>query len=97
MGPWREVYTRAPGVKANIDAELRGIVDRDARLSVPMILDEVEGAEAARTAFSAAFDDPAVTDLRAFDLGDGEALSGLLLAGRRAVSGETTYLVFLMD
>jgi hypothetical protein len=58
-------------VKPDIVAELRGIADRDARLSVPMILSNIEGAEAARGALSAAFADPAVTELRALNLGDG--------------------------
>ena len=97
MGPWREVYARPPGASREIVAELRGIADRDARLSVPMILDDIAGADAARAALSAAFDDPAVTELRVFNLGDGAAMSGLLLAGRRGASGESTFLVFLMD
>lgn len=97
MRPWRSVYAREPGARPDIDAELRGIADRDARQSVPMILDDIEGAESARAALSAAFDDPAVTELRVFNLGDGAALSGLLVAGRRGASGEATYLVFLMD
>lgn len=97
LGPWREVYARRPGAKADIAAELRGIADRDAQLSVPMILDSIEGAETARAALSAAFDDPAVTELRAFNLGDDEAMSGIPVAGRRGASGETTFLVFLMD
>jgi len=37
-----------------------------------------------------------VSELRAFNLGDGEAMSGLLAAGRRGSTGETTFLVFLM-
>ena len=97
MGPWKEVYARPTGVKPDITTELRGIADHDTRLSVPMILDNIEDAEAARAALSAAFDDLAVTELRAFNLGDGEALSGLLVAGRRGASGDATFLVFLMD
>lgn len=97
VAPWKEVYARRSGVKPDIVAELRGIGDRDARLSAPMILDNIEEAEAARAALSAAFDDPAVAELRAFNLGDGEAMSGLLVAGRRGPSGDTTFLVFLMD
>ncbi|MGD8206604.1 MAG: hypothetical protein PVH47_00870 [Thiohalocapsa sp.] len=62
-----------------------------------MVLDNIEGAGAARAALSYAFDDPAVTELRTFDLGDGEAMSGLLVAGRRGASGEATFVVFLMD
>lgn len=97
MGPWKEVYVRDPATRPDIAAELRGIGDPDARLSVPMVLENVEGAEAARAALSAAFDDPEVSELRVFNLGDGGAMSGLLVAGRRGASGETTFLVFLMD
>ena len=97
MGPWREVYRRPAGAKPDVVAELRGISDPEAQSSVTMILDVVERAEAARAALSAAFDDRAVTELRAFNLGDGGAMSGLLVAGRRSPGGESTFLVFLMD
>ena len=96
MGPWKEVYARKDGVEPDIVAELEGISDPDAKLSVPMILDIVENAEAARKALAAAYDDPAVTELRVYNLGDGEAMSGLLVAGKRK-SGEATFLVFLAD
>ncbi|MFN2219920.1 MAG: hypothetical protein ACK2UA_15035 [Anaerolineae bacterium] len=96
MGPWKEVYARQAGSTPNIGAELRGIADHDARLSIPVILDVVENAEAARQALSAAYDDPAVTELRVFNLGDGDALSGLLVAARRE-TGDAAILVFLMD
>ena len=33
MGPWKEVYSRQPGAKHDIVAELRGLADRGARLS----------------------------------------------------------------
>jgi hypothetical protein len=45
---------------------------------------------------SAAFDHPVVTELRAFRSGDGEAMSGILIAGRRRADGETRSLVFLV-
>lgn len=101
MGPWKEVYARGPGVAVDLVAELRGITDPAAELSVPMILDAVDAPEAARAALAAAFDDPAVRELRVFNLGDGQAMSGLLVAGRRGAEGgasaEATFLVFLMD
>ncbi len=93
---WKEVHSRGNSGPRDVVNELRGISDPDARLSVPMILDNIEGAEAARAALSAAFDDPSVTELRAYNIGDGGAMSGLLLAGRRD-NGETTQLVFLLD
>jgi hypothetical protein len=97
MGPWKEVYTRPTGAKPDIVAELRGIADPDAQNSVPMILENIDGAEQARAALAAAYDDPAVTELRVFNLGDGETMAGLLVAGRRQATGEATFLVFLMD
>jgi hypothetical protein len=97
MGSWREVYVRNAGTTSDIGAELRAITDPDARLSVPMILDDIDRPDAARAALSAAFDDSAVTELRVFNLGDGAAMSGLLIAARRGASGQTGFLVFLMD
>jgi hypothetical protein len=97
MGPWKEVYTRKPGARPDIVAELRGIADPDAAISAPMILDVVQDAEGARAALAAAYDDPAVTELRVFNLGDGGAMSGLLVAGRRAAASDATFLVFLLD
>lgn len=97
MGPWKEVYARKPGAKPDIVAELRGITDPDAAISAPMILDVVKDAETARVALAAAYDDPAVTELRVFNLGDGGAMSGILVAGRRGATGDATFLVFLLD
>lgn len=97
MGPWKEVYARQLGAKHDIVSELRGLADRGARLSASVILDDVENAETARAALSAAFDDSAVTELVVYNMGDGGAMSGLLVAGRRADTGEATFLIFLLD
>ena len=97
MGKWRRVYDRGTGTTHGIVAELRSIEDRNASQSVPMLLDGVDDGGSARAALAAAYDDPAVTELSVFTIGDGEAMSGLLVAGRRPQSGETTFLVFLMD
>jgi hypothetical protein len=97
MGPWKEVYSRKAGVQHNIVAELRNIKDPDAAISVPMILDNIEGADKARLALSTAYDHPLVTDIQVYNLGDGGAMSGLLIAGRRNETGEAIFLVFLLD
>ncbi len=96
MGPWKSVYTRQAGSKPDIVTELRAIADPNARLSAPMILDNISDPEQAQKALSAAYDDATVETLAVYTLGDGEAMSGLLLAGRRK-TGETTFLVFLLD
>lgn len=97
MGPWKEVHARSSGMTPDIVAELRAITDPDARVSVPMILDNLDGAEQARAALAAVYDDPAITELRVFTLGDGAAMNGILVAGRAAATGSATFLVFLLD
>jgi hypothetical protein len=96
MGQWKEVYVRQAEASRDIVAELKGIADPEAKQSAPMILEGVEDAEAARQALAAACDDPAVTELRVYNLGDGGAMSGLEIAARRDTGG-ATFLVFLMD
>lgn len=96
MGPWKEVYVRKAGNKKDVVKELNGIEDDSASISVPMILENIDNADAAVGALAAAYDDPAVADFRVYNIGDGAAMSGLLLAGRRENS-EATFLVFLLD
>lgn len=96
MGPWKQVHARAAGARPDVVAELRALPDAQARSSAGMLLDVVENAEKARAALAGAFDDPAVAELRVFTLGDGGAMSGLLVAGRRT-TGDALFLVFLMD
>jgi hypothetical protein len=97
MGPWKEVYARKAGVKPDIVYELRNITDPEAAISVPMILDNLDGAEKARATLSSAYDLHAADDLRVYNLGDGGAMSGILIAGRQNVTGDAIFLVFLLD
>ena len=64
MGPWKEVYVRDPKAKAEIEKELTGIKDSMVQMQVDMILNNIEDAEAAKKALSAAYDAVDVTDLR---------------------------------
>ena len=67
----RSMHAR-PAPSPDIVAELHGIDNPDAVNSTPMILDNIDDAEQARTALAAAYDDPTVTNLRVFNLGDGD-------------------------
>jgi hypothetical protein len=96
MSAWKLVYTRPAGATPDIVTELSGIPDPDAVLSAPMILDVVENPGPARQALAAAFDDPSVTELTVYNLGDGAAMSGLLVAGRRG-NGDAVFFVFIYD
>ncbi len=91
LGPWRELYARPADAEADVVGELRGLDDAGARSAAEMLLDNDPAA------LAAVFDDPDLSELRVFTIGDGEAMSGLLVAGRRATQEEATFLAFLMD
>ena len=94
MGQWRIVHERT--TQRDIMAELRALDDPLLRSSVDMLLDGTENPASGKGALSAAFDDLAVHNLLIFAIGDGGAMSGLLVAVRRA-NDEATFVVFLMD
>lgn len=96
MGPWKEAYRRPAGAVHDIAAELGALTAAPTSMQVDLLLNPSEGVEAARRALAGAFDAPDVAELCAWDVGDGGAMSGLLLAGRRD-NGETIVLVLLMD
>ncbi|MDX2229783.1 MAG: hypothetical protein NW220_09110 [Leptolyngbyaceae cyanobacterium bins.349] len=97
MSPWKQVYVRPAGTQPDIVAELRAIADPTAANYVPiLLLDETADQVKAQQALAALFDDPQVTDLRVYAIGDGAALSGLLLVGSR-ITDEATILISLLD
>jgi hypothetical protein len=96
MAPWKQIYRRKANSERDIVTELRSLTDTDASLSVPMLLDNIEDADAAQKALSVVYDDANITDLAIYTVGDGEAMSGILIAGRcRTV--DAIFLIFLMD
>jgi hypothetical protein len=97
LGNWQQVYTRAPGAGRAIAEELRSIEDHDAAMAAALLLDETQDAQNAQVALAEAFDDPAVTELAVYKIGDGAALAGILVAARRAADGQTILLAFLLD
>jgi hypothetical protein len=61
-----------------------------------VILNGTEDPNSSSAVLAEAFDHPDVEDLLVYNIGDGGAMSGLLVAARRT-NGEATFLVFLMD
>lgn len=96
MASWRRIYQRQAADRRDIVAELRSIDDPAARSSVAMLLDAIADPAAGRRALSAVYDAAGMKTVTAYTLGDGAALSGLLIAGRDR-QGETILLVFLLD
>jgi len=97
LGAWKQVYTRPPGAVPAIVTELRALEDRGARQAAGVLVDDADDPQAVQAAASAAFDEPAVTDLAVYTIGDGAALAGILITARRAPSGEQVTVVFLLD
>jgi len=96
MAPWQRVYARPPGLRADIVAELRGIRNPAARSALSVLLEGHDTPDAARHALSAVYDDAGMEIVQVYTLGDGAALSGVLIAGRTR-NGAATLLIFLMD
>ncbi|MBE9144357.1 hypothetical protein IQ236_14185 [Planktothrix mougeotii LEGE 06226] len=96
MSPWKRVYVRPVGIEPNIVAELRAIANSTAANHVPILLmEDTEDQDKAQQALAAVFDDPQVKDLSVYAIGDGAALSGLLVAGNRP--NAITILISLID
>ena len=97
LGAWKEVYARTQGETRDIVKEIRNISDRDARGSISMFLEGIENPEDAYSALCKAFNDEEVTEFLVYNIGDGGAMSGILITAWRKETGEATFLVFLMD
>lgn len=96
IGSWKQVYQRPAADRRDIVTELRSITDPAAQSSVTMVLAAIANPEAGQQALAAVYDDADMDTLVVYTLGDGAALSGLLIAGRDH-QNEATLLVFLLD
>lgn len=97
MSVWKQIYVRPKGIQPNIVAELKAIADPVAANYVPiLLLAETDDDARAQQALATVFNHPQMTNLSVYAIGDGSAMSGLLLAGSRT-RGETTILVSLLD
>ncbi len=96
MAEWESVYTRDPKSTRDIVAELRSISDRAAKTSASLLIENSDHSAEARAALSKTFDDSTVWELQVFKIGDGSAMSGILIAARRPNEG-SVFLVLLMD
>lgn len=96
LGPWRETYRRDSTTKNDIVAELRDIQDPESRRQVGTLLDTIDDPAEAHTALAAAYDNPDIIDLRVYNLGDGDAMAGVLIAGSRK-NNDVTIVAFLLD
>ena len=97
MGSWKQVYDREKGREGDILNELRDIDDPDAKISIPMFLEGISEPQKANQALQGAFDDPEVSQLVVYNIGDGGAMSGILIGSYREKTSQATFLVWLFD
>jgi len=96
LSQWACVHHCNSPTAPSIEAKLKALADRETRQLADLLLENHEAGEAARIAFKNVFDSPLVTELGVFKIGDGEAMSGLLLAAELHERG-VVVLAFLMD
>ncbi|MFN7772653.1 MAG: hypothetical protein ACK5R1_07805 [Planctomycetota bacterium] len=96
MSSWQELYHRSLGATAEIVGEFRSIKVQPFRFCAAIFSGENEDNDAVNQLLSTTFDSEGVKELRIFSLGDGEAMSGLLIAAEIANLGRL-FLTFLMD
>jgi len=94
---WKMVYSRSMDAPRAIISELRSLTDSDRDLSGSVVLERFFGdSEANQQVLVAVFDDPKVIELTIHKMGDGDVISGAVIAGRRA-NGEATFLLTISD
>jgi len=79
MGPWKQVYERHAAAGAAILSELSSVEDAAAKTSIPLLTELISEPPIAEQALQAAFDHEQVEQLALFTVGDGEAMSGVLI------------------
>lgn len=96
LSTWSMVYERKSDTNTNIVSELKSIADGEVRMSAGLLLENQEDSEVAAAALQSAFDHPAVCELKVFKIGDGAAMSGLLIAANIQEAGCLS-LILLLD
>lgn len=96
MGVWRRLYERPAGQAGAVLSEIPALADPESRSAALMLWEGGPEPTRARAALQGAFDSPGVARFQIFKIGDGEAMSGAILAAE-TTQGEQVCLVILLD
>jgi hypothetical protein len=96
LSNWGLVYERKSGDKADIVSELKSISDRNVRMSAGLLLENQEDVSATTQALQKAFNHPQLKELKVLKIGDGAAMSGLLIVASIRDQGVLS-LILLLD
>jgi hypothetical protein len=95
-GGWKLLYTRPAAAEGNIMAELGSISDPEGKRAIPLLTELIEDADTAKKALTAAFNHADVRQLSMHHLGDGEAISGIMISALYN-DGMACSVIALMD
>lgn len=93
---WKNVYNREVGKEPDILSELDEINDPQGKLSVPLLTEMITDAEQGRKALAEVFDHPLIDELTVNLIGDGAAMSGIMITGAFS-NKKVCSVVCLMD
>lgn len=96
MSAWKPLYTRPLDTKSGIVVELKAIATPEIVSLVPLFLHSEDSQEQTQKALSAVFDASDIRNLTIYAIGDGEAMSGVLVAGGSQM-GDVTIVILLLD
>lgn len=96
LKPWKQVYVRPVGSPADIINELKQLQDADIKPSIGLLIEFPEQVEQAKIALTNAFNDQNIHHLAIYNLGDGEAMSGIMVTGLYS-SGLLLSVLAIMD
>lgn len=96
LGTWAELSARSHPSDGPVLDLLGSLEDPLALSSADVLVNGGSDPEAARRALVGVFDREQVSDLRIYRIGDGDAMSGLLIAALDSAAA-AVFLVFMMD
>jgi hypothetical protein len=95
LATWTRLYERKEHAQADILKELEQIQEPATNLAASQVTENHDQPDAAREALQKAFDSEEVQTLQLYQIGDTEAITGVLIAA--ATADLYIALVFLMD
>ncbi|MDP1561108.1 MAG: hypothetical protein Q8M16_06900 [Pirellulaceae bacterium] len=96
LGTWKLLHERPVGGSGDIVAEIEGIRDPESGSAAQMLLDAGPDPDRAIAALRTAFNDPGITQLKIFKIGDGGSMSGAIIAAENNANVRL-FLIILLD
>jgi len=96
LANWKVLLERPPGSGGDIVAEIQSIRDPESGSAAQLLLDAGPDPDRAEATLRAAFNDPGISQLQIFKIGDGGAMSGVIIAAETSTKVRY-FLIILLD